>query len=424
MIKQKPTIAVIGLGYVGLPLALAFSSRFDVIGFDVDETRIKDLRSGVDHTAEVEDLELKTASNLFFTYEEKDITVCKIFIVTVPTPIDKFKVPDLSHILRATQLVGNCLKKNDLVIYESTVYPGVTEEKCGCMLEDVSGLKLNEDFSLGYSPERINPGDKSHRLKDITKIISASNKDALEQMELLYGSIIDAGIYRTKTIQEAEAAKIIENTQRDLNIALVNEFYKLFSEMELDTDAIIDAASTKWNFLDFRPGLVGGHCIGVDPYYLLHKANEVGFHPEIIHAGRKTNDSMPKFVASQFLKLLRNSPVTTRTRPNILILGFTFKENCPDIRNTKVFDFRKSLIENGCNVTVFDPICDNVLVMEEYGFNVISALDESTKYDGVAIMVAHSIIKDMGNDKIKSLAKKDAPIFDFKNIFKYTGFSK
>lgn len=422
MFMDKPKIAVIGLGYVGLPLAVAFSEEFDVVAFDVSKTRIDNLLVGIDETNEVERYELESRDKLFFTNDETEIASCNTYVVTVPTPIDKFHVPDLSFILDATRLIGRYLKNGDLVVYESTVYPGVTDETCVPILSKLSGLQFNEEFSVGYSPERINPGDKLHRLKDITKVISASNENALHRMELLYSSIIDAGIHKTKSIKEAEAAKIIENTQRDLNIALVNELYKLFSTMGLDTNAIIDAASTKWNFLDFRPGLVGGHCIGVDPYYLLYKANELGFHPEVIHSGRKTNDTMSQFIAARFLKILRNAPKVDAVKPHILILGFTFKENCPDIRNTKVLEFRKELVEGGCSVSIYDPICDQKLVEHEYGFSLLNDLEISEKFDGVAIMVGHSELKALGHDYIISLAKHHAPIFDFKNIFKCPEF--
>ena len=401
-------IAVIGLGYVGLPLAAAFSEKYEVTGFDVNAARIEELKSGYDRTLELSSEQMKKAieNGMKFSLNLDDIKDCNFFIVTVPTPIDKNKRPDLTPVIKATQSVAKVLKKGDIVVYESTVYPGVTEEICVPLLEQ-SGLKFNEDFFCGYSPERINPGDKEHTVTKIKKITSGSTPEIAEKVDEVYRSIITAGTHKAPTIKVAEAAKVIENTQRDINIAFMNELAMIFNKMNIDTNAVLQAAGTKWNFLNFRPGLVGGHCIGVDPYYLTHKAQELGFHPEMILAGRRINDNMGKYAADQVVKLMIKRGVLINSA-RVLVLGLTFKENCPDIRNSRVIDVIEELRDFGCRVDVYDPWADEAEVKREYGLTPLKSFDEAD-YDCVVIAVAH--------DKFKGLKFSKALVYDIKNVY-------
>ena len=401
-------IAVIGLGYVGLPLAAAFSEKYEVTGFDVNAARIEELKSGYDRTLELSAEQMKKAieSGMKFSLNLDDIKDCNFFIVTVPTPIDKNKRPDLTPVIKATQSVAKVLKKGDIVVYESTVYPGVTEEICVPLLEE-SGLKFNEDFFCGYSPERINPGDKEHTVTKIKKITSGSTPEVADKVDEAYRSIITAGTHKAPTIKVAEAAKVIENTQRDINIAFMNELAMIFNKMNIDTNAVLQAAGTKWNFLNFRPGLVGGHCIGVDPYYLTHKAQELGFHPEMILAGRRINDNMGKYAADQVVKLMIKRGVLINSA-RVLVLGLTFKENCPDIRNSRVIDVIEELRDFGCRVDVYDPWADEAEVKREYGLTPLKSFDEAD-YDCVVIAVAH--------DKFKGLKFSKALVYDIKNVY-------
>lgn len=401
-------IAVIGLGYVGLPLAAAFSEKYEVTGFDVNAARIEELKSGYDRTLELSTEQMKKAieNGMKFSLNLDDIKGCNFFIVTVPTPIDKNKRPDLTPVIKATQSVTKVLKKGDIVVYESTVYPGVTEEICVPLLEQ-SGLKFNEDFFCGYSPERINPGDKEHTVTKIKKITSGSTPEIADKVDEVYRSIITAGTHKAPTIKVAEAAKVIENTQRDINIAFMNELAMIFNKMNIDTNAVLQAAGTKWNFLNFRPGLVGGHCIGVDPYYLTHKAQELGFHPEMILAGRRINDNMGKYAADQVVKLMIKRGVLINSA-RVLVLGLTFKENCPDIRNSRVIDVIEELRDFGCRVDVYDPWADEAEVKREYGIVPLKSFDEAD-YDCVVIAVAH--------DKFKGLKFSKALVYDIKNVY-------
>ena len=408
-------IAVIGLGYVGLPLAVEFGKKRPVIGFDIDAARIAALEGGIDNTLEVEAEELVSARHLSFTADPEILRAATIFIVTVPTPIDIHKRPDLTPLLKASQTVGKVLKPGDIVIYESTVYPGATEEDCVPVLEAVSGLTFNEGFFVGYSPERINPGDRTHRLPDIRKVTAGSTPEIAARVTALYDEIITAGTFQAESIRVAEAAKVIENTQRDLNIALINELAMIFNRMGLDTEAVLKAAGTKWNFLPFRPGLVGGHCIGVDPYYLTHKAQAIGYHPEVILAGRRINDSMGAYVAEQLVKtmLKRRLPVN---EARVLVLGLAFKENCPDLRNTRVVDVIRELATYGVNVDVHDPWVDAEEARAEYGIELVSA-PEAGRYDGVLVAVAHGEFCDIGVESVRSLGKPDHVLYDLKCIF-------
>ena len=403
-------IAVIGLGYVGLPLAHAFSSKYEVVGFDIAQWRIDELRSGVDRTLELstEQVNEAIANKMQFTNQLDDIADCNIYIVTVPTPIDKHKKPDLTPLIKASESIGKVLKKDDIVIYESTVYPGATEEECVPVLEKFSGLKFNEDFFCGYSPERINPGDKEHTVTKILKVTAGSTPEIGKKVDELYASIITAGTHLAPTIKVAEAAKVIENSQRDINIAFVNELSMIFNRLDIDTNAVLEAAGTKWNFLPFRPGLVGGHCIGVDPYYLTHKAQEVGYNPEIILAGRRLNDNMGIYVASQVIKLMIKKGKKIEGS-KVLVLGITFKENCPDIRNSRVIDVIRELQEFGCNVEVSDYWADKEEVQREYKLELKSEpnIDD---YDAVVLAVAHDEYKNM------KLDNKNQVIFDIKSI--------
>ncbi len=409
-------ISVIGIGYVGLPLAIEFSKIHKVIGFDSNPTRIKELRSHFDSTGEVDTRELQNKKNLFFSTKEKSISGSDFFIITVPTPINKLKKPDLAPLKEACKLVGKYLRNDSTVIIESTVYPGLTEEVCVPILENTSGLKINKDFFVGYSPERINPGDKNHRLVEIKKIVSGSNKKAKRIVASLYKSIIKADVIEVNSIKVAEAAKVIENTQRDINIALMNELAVIFEKLNIDTKEVLDAASTKWNFLPFSPGLVGGHCISVDPYYLTFKAQKVGYEPDVVLSGRKINDSMGQRVAERTLNFLRKkSSISSKT--NILILGFTFKENCPDVRNTKVIDIFKTLRRRNINVEIFDPEADSKEVKNLYQINLVKDEKKLKNFDAVIIAVAHDKFKKMSLKKIKSFCKTNSVIFDVKSIF-------
>ncbi len=419
-IAVQPRIAVIGLGYVGLPLAVAFAKKYKVLGFDIDASRISALKSGTDHTLEVSKAELNqvltpscsSALGLYCTNELENISSCTIYIVTVPTPVDKNNHPDLSPLLKASASVGRVLKKGDIVVYESTVYPGVTEEECVPVLAKTSGLTYNVDFFAGYSPERINPGDKSRTVIDILKITSGSTAGTAETVDKLYGSIILAGTYRASSIKVAEAAKIIENAQRDINIAFVNELAMIFNRLGINTTEVLNAAATKWNFLNFRPGLVGGHCIGVDPYYLAQKAQEVGYHPEIILAGRRVNDGMGAYVADQLIKQMVQKDIHI-IGAKVLVLGFTFKENCPDVRNTKVIDVINRLKEYHIQVTVHDPWANVALAMHEYGIICENGESKTRKYDGIVLAVAHLEFKTID---LKSLCKKNSVIYDVKSL--------
>jgi UDP-N-acetyl-D-galactosamine dehydrogenase len=408
-------IAVIGLGYVGLPLAVEFGKHRPVIGFDIKPDRIAELRAGRDQTREVSPEELEEARHLALTAAPADLAAATIFIVTVPTPIDSHKRPDLTPLLKASEIVGRALKKGDIVIYESTVYPGATEEDCVPVLERVSGLTYNVDFFCGYSPERINPGDKAHRLTTIRKVTSGSTPEVAEVVDALYASIITAGTYKAESLRVAEAAKVIENTQRDLNIALVNELAIIFNRMGLDTDAVLCAAGTKWNFLPFRPGLVGGHCIGVDPYYLTHKAEALGYQPQVILAGRRINDGMGAYVAGQMVKAMLKRRIHV-DGARVLVLGLTFKENCPDLRNTRVVDVVAELRDYGIEVDVHDPWVDADEAMHEYGIALTDEPDAKA-YDGVVLAVAHDCYRSAGVASLRDYGRTDHVFCDLKSVF-------
>lgn len=407
-------VAVIGLGYVGLPLAVAFSKRYPVLGFDIKADRIKELETGFDSTLEVTSCDLSSADSLSFSSDEADLAECNVFIVTVPTPIDKYKRPNLTPLIKASQMLGRIIKKGDVLIYESTVYPGATEDDCIPVVESFSGLCLNEDFFAGYSPERINPGDKSHRVQDILKVTSGSNEAAANFVDLLYSSVISAGTFKASSIRVAEAAKVIENTQRDVNIALINELAMIFNKLGIDTLEVLEAAGTKWNFLPFRPGLVGGHCIGVDPYYLTHKSESVGYRPEMILAGRRINDGMGSYVVSQLVKKMINKKIEVN-ESRVLVMGLTFKENCPDIRNTRVIDILEELQEYKIKVDVLDPWCDPVEAAKEFGL-VVNSQVENGVYDAVLIAVAHDEFKRMGVEAIEKLGRERHVLYDLKYV--------
>jgi UDP-N-acetyl-D-galactosamine dehydrogenase len=407
-------IAVIGLGYVGLPLAVEFGKIREVIGFDVNDGRITALRDGHDATLEVGSEELQSAHHLRYSSDPSDLRSVRIFIVTVPTPIDGSKRPDLSPLIRASETIGAVLKAGDVVIYESTVYPGATEEDCVPVLERVSGLTYNEDFFCGYSPERINPGDKAHRLTTIKKVTSGSTPEIADVVDALYGSIVKAGTHKAPSIRVAEAAKVIENTQRDLNIALINELSIIFNRMGIDTMAVLEAAETKWNFLPFRPGLVGGHCIGVDPYYLTHKAETVGYHPQVILAGRRINDGMGAYVASLMIRAMIKKGVSI-LGSRILVLGLTFKENCPDLRNTRVVDVINELCGYGVKVDVYDPWVECDEALHEYGIKICEP--QSGEYDGIIMAVGHEKFKKLGATGVRSFGKSGHVFFDLKSVF-------
>ncbi len=409
-------LAIIGLGYVGLPLAVEFGKHRSVIGFDINPARINALKQGVDSTLEVSREELAESKGLEFTTELDALKAANVYIVTVPTPIDEHKRPDLTPLIKASETIGKTLKKGDIVIYESTVYPGATEEDCVPVLEKFSGLTFNQDFFAGYSPERINPGDKEHRVTTIKKVTSGSTPDVAELVDSLYRSIITAGTHKASSIRVAEAAKVIENTQRDLNIALINELAMIFNRMGIDTLDVLEAAGTKWNFLPFRPGLVGGHCIGVDPYYLTHKAQAIGYHPEVILAGRKTNDGMGRYVASQMIKAMLDKCIQIKGS-KVLIMGLTFKENCPDLRNTRVIDVINELKEYHVEVDVYDPWVDAEEAEHEYGITPVREPKKGT-YHGVIIAVGHKQFKDMGEQGIREFCSKDCcVVYDLKYVF-------
>ena len=409
-------IALIGLGYVGLPLAVEFAKKREVIGFDINKDRINDLEKGIDITGELNKQELSNSLSITYTTNLNDLKECTIFIITVPTPIDKHKRPDLTPLEKSSTSIGKIIKKNDIVIYESTVYPGATEEVCVPILEKQSGLKFNKDFYCGYSPERINPGDKQHRIADIKKVTSGSTPEIATEIDELYKEIITAGTHKTSSIRIAEAAKVIENTQRDLNIALINELSLIFSKLGIDTESVLEAAGTKWNFLPFRPGLVGGHCIGVDPYYLTHKANEVGYHPEMILAGRRLNDNMGLHVANEVSKLMNKKKIVTENA-NILIMGLAFKENCPDHRNTRVIDLIKAFEDSNCKVDVYDPWINKIQAANEYNIQLI---DKPTKenYDAIIIAVKHDEFKALTEDQIRAFGKTNHVLYDIKYLLK------
>lgn len=407
-------IGVIGLGYVGLPLAVEFGRRQPVIGFDINPARIRELKSGRDSTLETTPQELRAARQLRFTTRWTDLRACNFYIVTVPTPVDEFKRPDLGPLERASHTVSRVLKRGDIVVYESTVYPGATEEVCAPILERGSGLKLNRDFFLGYSPERINPGDREHRLANIRKIVSGSTPEAARRVQAVYASVIEAGTFLASSIRVAEAAKVIENTQRDVNIALVNELAMLFERLGIDTEEVLEAAGTKWNFLPFRPGLVGGHCIGVDPYYLTHKAQQVGFHPEMILAGRRTNDNMGLYVVMRLIRLMTARRIIIPDS-RVLVMGLTFKENCPDIRNTRVVDIVRELQELGTRVDVYDPWADPVEAKREYRIRLVPRLRANT-YDAIVLAVAHRQFREMGAERIRALGREPHVVFDVKYV--------
>ena len=411
---EEAKIGVIGLGYVGLPLAVEFGKLMPTVGFDINITRINELKSGKDSTLEVDSDELAEAGQLVYTDQLDELGSCNVFIVTVPTPIDRYKRPDLSPLESASRTLGKILKKGDVAVFESTVYPGATEEVCVPIMEDVSGLTVNKDFFVGYSPERINPGDKEHRVTSILKVTSGSTPEAADFVDALYRKVITAGTHKASSIRVAEAAKVIENTQRDVNIALINELALIFNRMGIDTIEVLEAAGTKWNFLPFRPGLVGGHCIGVDPYYLTHKAQEIGYHPEVILAGRRINDSMGAYVAEQVFKLMNRSHLPV-CDSRILVMGLTFKENCPDLRNTRVIDVIEELKSYNVNVDVYDPWVDADEAEREYGVRPVDKPEQGA-YDAVVLAVAHDRFRDLGAGGIRASGKKNSVLYDVKHI--------
>ncbi len=411
---EQLKLAIIGLGYVGLPLAVEFGKKLDVVGYDINQSRVDELSSGIDSTLECSTDELSAASKLSYTANAHDLDDCNVYIVTVPTPIDKSKNPDLTPLIRASELLGQVVKKGDVVIFESTVYPGATEEDCVPVIEEGSGLVYNQDFYAGYGPERINPGDKEHRVTTIKKVTSGSTPEIAEFVDQLYQLIITAGTHKASSIKVAEAAKVIENTQRDVNIALINELSIIFNKLGIDTEEVLLAAGTKWNFLPFRPGLVGGHCIGVDPYYLTHKAQEIGYNPEMILAGRRLNDSMGSYVVSAIVKIMLKKRIHIHDS-RILIMGLTFKENCPDLRNTRVIDIINEFKEYGAHIDVYDPWVDKHEAMHEYGIETIDA-PQQAHYDAIVIAVAHEQFKSMGSNAIHDLGKSAHVLYDIKYI--------
>ena len=416
---NKDNLAVIGLGYVGLPLARLFATKYPVVGFDINTKRVKDLREGKDSTLEVENDVLESVlkqdinleNGLYCTNELADIKNCNYYIITVPTPVDKNNRPDLTPLYKSSESVGKVLKQGDIVIYESTVFPGATEDECVPVLERASGLKFNEDFFVGYSPERINPGDKEHTVEKILKVTAGSTPEVGKKVDELYASVIEAGTHLAPTIKVAEAAKVIENSQRDINIAFVNELAKIFNMMDIDTQDVLEAAGTKWNFLPFKPGLVGGHCIGVDPYYLAQKAQEIGYHPEIILAGRRMNDSMGNYVASEVIKLMLKNDLKVKGS-NVLVLGITFKENCPDVRNTKVVDVIKNLEDYGTKVTIYDPLADPEEVMHEYQLQTVQQVPKMA-FEAIVLAVAHD---EFLNLNLEDYKKEQAVVYDVKGV--------
>ena len=416
--NKEVKIAIIGLGYVGLPLAVEFGKQFSTIGFDINQSRLDELKAGHDGTLETDDDEMASATLLQFTSNTADLSDCQIYIVTVPTPIDSSNRPDLTPLLKASECVASVLSAGDVVIYESTVYPGTTEEDCVPVLEEGSGLKFNQDFYCGYSPERINPGDKERRLTTILKITSGSTPEISEFVDKLYLAILKAGTYKAESIKVAEAAKVIENTQRDVNIAIINELALIFNKLDIDTEAVLKAAGSKWNFLPFRPGLVGGHCIGVDPYYLAHKAESVGYHPDVIMAARRLNDGMGVYVASQLVKAMLNKSIQVRGS-RVLIMGLTFKENCPDLRNTRVVDIFRELKNYNIDVDVYDPWCSADEVKKEYNIDIIQTpkIDE---YDGIILAVAHDQFAAMGEEGMRALGRVSHILYDLKYLLSAT----
>jgi len=411
---REKKLCVVGLGYVGLPLAVEFGKKYKTIGFDIDRKRINELAGFYDKTLEVSEDQLKKASLLTYSATLEDIADCNVYIITVPTPVDKYNKPDLTPLRKASETVGKVLRAGDIVVYESTVYPGATEEECVPVLEKISGLVFNKDFFCGYSPERINPGDKEHTVSKILKVTSGSTPEIAEEIDQLYASVITAGTFKASCIKVAEAAKVIENSQRDINIAFVNELAKIFNLLGIDTAEVIEAAGTKWNFLKFRPGLVGGHCIGVDPYYLAQKAQEVGYHPEIILAGRRLNDSIGGYVADECVKLVVKKHMNVKDA-NVLVMGITFKENCPDVRNTKVVDIIAGLNEYHMNITILDPWADKESVHEEYGLSIINSINESAvkQFECIILAVAHNEFLQMD---ISALRKANSVLFDVKSV--------
>lgn len=407
-------VGIIGLGYVGLPLAVEFGKKAPTIGFDINQARIDELTAGRDSTLECSDNELAEAIHLSYTASLQDLKECNVYIVTVPTPIDEHKQPDLTPLIKASEALGTVVSEGDVIIYESTVYPGATEEDCIPVVERVSGLKFNQDFFGGYSPERINPGDKEHRVTNILKVTSGSIPEVAEYVDQLYKTIITAGTHKASSIKVAEAAKVIENTQRDVNIALINELSIIFNKLGIDTLEVLEAAGTKWNFLPFRPGLVGGHCIGVDPYYLTHKAQSVGYHPEMILAGRRLNDGMGQYVVSQLVKKMLKKRIHVEGA-NVLVMGFTFKENCPDLRNTKVVDIVSELKEYNINVDIMDPWCSNAEAQHEYGLTLCEK-EQQGHYDAIIMAVSHNEFKEMGVEKIRALGKPAHVLYDLKYV--------
>lgn len=409
-------IGMIGLGYVGLPLAVEFGKIMPVVGLDINQARIDELNAGKDSSLEVEPEELVKATQLSYTSNPEDLASCNVYIVTVPTPIDNHKRPDLSPLIGASQMIGKLLKKDDIVIFESTVYPGATEEVCIPKMEAGSGLAYNKDFYAGYSPERINPGDKEHRVTNILKVTSGSTPDVADFVDNLYKQVIEAGTHKASSIRVAEAAKVIENTQRDVNIALINELALIFNRLDIDTEEVLKAAGTKWNFLPFRPGLVGGHCIGVDPYYLTHKAQEIGYHPEMILAGRRVNDGMGAYVTQQVVKLMTQKRIAV-VDAKILIMGLTFKEDCPDLRNTRVVDIIDEFEDYHCEIDVFDPWVSVEEAKHEYDITPLTEAPDSDQYDAIILAVSHRQFKEMGLDAIKALGKTNSVVFDVKYLF-------
>ncbi len=407
-------LAIIGLGYVGLPLAVEFGKKRPVVGFDINTKRVAELQSGQDHTLEVEPAELQQATQLSFTTDAQQLKACDIYIVTVPTPIDAHKRPDLTPLIKASETIGKALKKGDIVIYESTVYPGATEEECVPVLEKTSGLVFNQDFFAGYSPERINPGDKTHRVTTIKKVTSGSTPEVADLIDALYNEIVTVGTHKAPSIKVAEAAKVIENTQRDVNIALINELALIFNKLGIDTEAVLQAAGTKWNFLPFRPGLVGGHCIGVDPYYLTHKAQSIGYHPEIILAGRRLNDSMGAYVVTQLVKTMTQRRIQVQGA-RVLVMGLAFKENCPDLRNTRIVDIVHELAEYDVQADVYDPWVSGEEARHEYGITTVTVLAPAS-YDAIIIAVAHDQFKAMTADALRALGKPEHVLFDLKYV--------
>ncbi len=416
MFDLKSTkIAVIGLGYVGLPLAVEFGKQYKTIAYDVNDKRINELKSGLDKTNEVDSKELEDSQYIQFTSEKEKLIEANVYIVTVPTPIDENHQPDLTPLKNASRTIGEVISKGDVVIYESTVYPGATEEDCVPVIEQVSEFKYNVDFFAAYSPERINPGDKKHTIKTITKVTSGSTPEVADYVDKLYQTIIPVGTHKAPSIKVAEAAKVIENTQRDLNIALVNELAMIFNRLGIDTQDVLDAAATKWNFLQFKPGLVGGHCIGIDPYYLTYKAESSGYHPDVILAGRKINDGMGKYIVSRLVKEMIKKRIHV-SDSNILIMGFAFKENCADIRNTKVIDIYNELLDYNAKVDIFDPVIDSQVMMDTYQLSLLNKIDKNS-YDAVVVSVAHQQFISIGIEKIKSYLKEGGLIYDIKGLF-------